>query len=233
MAYTALQLINRAYYLSQIVSRELQTVSGEQVTDGLYLLNALLDFKGTDLRLIPYFSRYQFNSVQGQEEYFVPNLLYVDSLTFNIGDVRFSLEDMTRKEYFAGPRVDNIQALPYSYRVERELGGARIFLYFLPEAVYQMKLSGKFGFSDVTLSTDLSLVYDAYYIEYLRYELALYICSEWGSTFPDASMRKLQEIKKKLMDVSPPDLSIQKRGYFTGLPTWNWAMINLFKGYVP
>lgn len=233
MAYTALQLITRAYYLSQIVSRQLQTVSGEQITDGLFLLNSILDYKSTDLRLIPYFQRYQFSSVQGQEDYFIPNLLYVDSLTFNIGPVRYSLTEMTRKEYFSGPRVDNIQSLPYSYRVERELGGARIYLYFEPEAVYQMKISGKFGLTEVTLTQDMSLTYDLYYIEYLRYALAEYICSDYGATFPDESKAKYMEIQKKLMDVSPADLSIQKRGYFGGNFPWDWQSINLWKGFWP
>jgi len=77
--------------------------------------------------------------------------------------------DMSRKDYFAGPRVDNINSLPYSYRVERELGGSRIYLYFKPESNYVMKISGKYALTDVALNTDLSLLYDTYYIEYLRY----------------------------------------------------------------
>src|SRR5690242_7261479 len=104
MAYTALELINRAYYLSQIVSRQLQTVTAQQVTDGLYLLNADLDYKSTDVRLIPYYRRYEFDTVQGQEEYFIEDLLLVDTLTFNIDTVRYSLIENTRMEYFAGPR---------------------------------------------------------------------------------------------------------------------------------
>ena len=233
MAYSALQLITRSYYLSQVVSRQLQTVSGEQITDGLYLLNALLDYKGTDIRLIPYFQEYLFNTVQGQEQYFVPNLLYVDSLTFNIGPVRYSLNEMTRKEYFAGPRVDNIQSLTYGYRVERTLDGANIYLYFEPADVYQMKLWGKFGLTDVSLNTDLSLLYDPFYIEYYRYALAQEICEEWGSTFPDESKMKLKAMEKKLMEVSPPDLSMTKRPYFGGPPAMDWQMVNLYRGFLP
>ena len=233
MAYTALQLITRAYYLSQVVSRSLQTVSGEQITDGLYLLNANLDYKSTDLRLIPYFARTTFNTVQGQEMYFLPNLLYVDSLTFNIGPVRYSLIENTRKEYFSGPRVDNIQSLPYSYRVERVLDGSNIYLYFVPESVYVMQLSAKYALTEVTLTTDLTLSYDSFYIEYLRYSLAKMICEEWGATFPDESKMKLSAMEKKLMEVSPPDLSIQKRGYFGSIAVWDWQTINLYKGFLP
>ncbi len=233
MAYTALELINRAYYLSQVVARELQTVSGTQASDGLFLLNALLSFKGSDLHLIPYFQRYTFNTVVGQEEYFIENLVYVDTMTFNIGDVRYSLEDMSRKDYFGTPRVDNIQSLPYMYRVERELDGSRIFLYFEPQSVYAMKLSGKFGFTSVEFTTDLETIYDGFYIEYMRYELASKICAEYGATFPDASKAQLAEYQKKLMMVSPADLSIQKRSFFGSSPAWDWQMINLYKGYVP
>ncbi len=232
MAYTARELITRSFFLSQVVSRGLQTVSGEQITDGLYLLNALLDYKSTDLRLIPYFQRTTFNTVAGTESYFVDDLLYIDSLTFNIGTVRYSLLDFTRKEYFANPRVDDVQSLPYCYRAERELGGMRIFLYFVPADVYVMKISGKYGFSEVTLDTDLSLVYDLYYIEYLRYSLASEICEEWGSTFPDQSKLKLTAMEKKLMDVSPADLSMTKRGYFSGVPALDWQLCNL-PGWVP
>lgn len=233
MAYTALQLISRAYFLSGVVARELQTVSPTEESDGLYLLNALLDIKGSDLRLIPYYQYYTLSTVAGQEEYFVPNLLSVDSMTFNIGTVRYSMREMTRTEYFATARVDNIQSLPFQYRVERCLDGANIFMYFWPADVYVMNLWAKFGFTDVTLTTDLSLTYDSYYIEYLRYALAEYICCEYGQSLPQQTMMKFDEIRKKLMDISPADLSIVKSSYFNKGPGLDWQEINLTRGYRP
>src|SRR6185503_20230450 len=160
MAYLTSTLITRAYYLSGVVARLLQTVDSAQLSDGLYLLNAFLDFKSSDLRLIPYFQRTTFNTVGGQESYFIENLNYVDSLTFNIGDVRYSLNEMSRKEYFSTPRIDNVESLPFSYRTERELGGTRIYLYFVPADIYTMKISGKYNLTEVTLNQDLSTTYD-------------------------------------------------------------------------
>ena len=113
MAITALELITKAYYLSQVVSRELQVPSGSQISDGLYLLNALLDVKGSDVRLIPYFNETVFSSVQGQEVYPLTNQLSIESLTFNIGTIRYSMEPRGRREYFATGRVDDIQSLPF------------------------------------------------------------------------------------------------------------------------
>lgn len=233
MAVTALDLITRSYYLSQIVSRELQTVSGSQIADGLYLLNALLDFKSTDTRLIPYYTRTTFNTVAGTEMYFIPNLLMVDALTFNIGDVRYSMYENTRDQYFNTPRVDNITSLPFSYRVERILGGANLYFYFVPADVYVMKLSGKYALSEVTLMQDISLLYDKYYIEYMRHELANMICSDYGATLPDATMQTLNEYRKKLLAVSPPDLSISSQNYFDSGYGIDWQSANLSRGYVP
>lgn len=233
MAYPARKLITGAYYLSQVVSRQLQTVSGEQVDDGLFLLNALLEFKSTDLREIPYFKREELVLQAGVGEYFIENLLYVDAMTYNIGSVRYPMTELTRKQFFDTGRIDNIQALPFSYRVEREKGGSRIYLYFLPQGNYVLKLSGKFGFTAVTLDTDLSLYYDNYYIEFLRFQLAEYICSEYGTTLPDETKMRLKEMKEKILDVSPPDLSIQKTTFFSGQSPMDWQSANLSKGWYP
>jgi hypothetical protein len=171
MAYLASTLITRAYYLSQILARELQTLTGSMEEDGLFLLNESLDEKASDLSLIPYYNEFDINTIQGQEIYFIPNLMEADSVTFNIGEVRFSMNELTRKEYFSTPRVDNLQALPFSYRIERTLGGSNLYLYFVPNQAYVVKIWGKFGLTDVTLNQDLSLTYDGFYLSYLRHYL--------------------------------------------------------------
>lgn len=233
MAITAQELISRSYYLSQVVSRELQTVSGAQITDGLYLMNAMLDFKSTDTRLIPYYIRTTFNAIAGTEVYYRPNLLMVDTLTFNIGQVRYSMNEFTREQYFGISRVDNIQSLPFCYRVERVLGGSNIYLYYVPADTYVMNLSAKYALTEVTLSTDLTTLYDLFYIEYFRHELANMICSDYGATLPDATMETLQEYRKKLLAVSPPDLSIQSDNYFDKGFGMDWQTANLTTGYWP
>jgi hypothetical protein len=163
MAYTALQLVTRAFYLSQIVSRDLQVPSASQITDGLYLLNAILDFKRTDLREIPYYRQYDFDTVQGQEKYNVPGLLTVDSMTFNIGPVRYSMAEQTRVGYFGQYRIDNVESLPYEYRMERTLDGTDVYMYFVPSQIFKMKIWGKFGLNSVDLTTNMSDFYDLLY----------------------------------------------------------------------
>lgn len=233
MAYTVTELITRAFYLSQVVSRELQQVSGQQLADALVWLNALLSLKSAYSRVIPYYNEYDFNAVNGQEEYFVPNLVQPETLTFNIGPVRYSTQYQSRKPYFGSGRVDNITSLPFNWHFERCLGGANVFMYFVPNTNYPIKIWGKFGFLNVTPNQDLLLTYDEYYIDYLRYRLAMRICSEYGIMMQPQALDELRELEEAMTDVSPPDLSINKVStltYGTGL---NWGDVNTGKGWRP
>lgn len=233
MAYSALTLITRSWYLSGIVARNLETVSGDQITDGLFLLNVLLDFKASDIRLIPYFTRYQGNFIISQETYFIPNLYEIETMTFNIGQLRYPMTYMRRDVYFGAGRVDNISSLPFSYHLERTKGGSNVSVYFLPIDAYQFNLIGKFALTDVTLMQDMSLVYDNFYIEYLRYALAQFFCNEYSIAFAPEKLAMLKMYEKKLMDVSPPDLSLRKVSFMNEGTTLNWAMVNVSGGYLP
>jgi hypothetical protein len=232
--YPATLLINRAYYLSGIVSRELQTVSGSQLNDGLFLLNGLLEFKGTDTSLIPYFQRTEFPLVYGQERYFLENLYQIETLTFNMGVVRYPMTSTSRSQYFGQGRVDDISSLPFQWHLERTIGGSNLYVYFLPDAPYIAKLSAKYGLTDVSPSTDLSTVYDYFYIEYLRYGLAKYICHEFGVTFNEDKEYLLKTMEKKLKWVSPPDLTMTKSNLITNSRnSINWPQVNIGKGFYP
>lgn len=227
------ELIVKSYYLSQIVSRELQTVEGYQITDGLYLLNALLDIKGSDLRLIPYYQQTIFNTVQGQEKYFLPNILSAETLTFNIGTVRYEMQQVSRDKYFGTGRVDDIQSLPFTYHVERCFGGSNVYVYYVPQDIYLMKMWGKVGLTEVNLQTNLSAIYDPFYIEYLRFALAEYLCIDYSETFPEQAAAKYKEIREKLLDVSAIDLMIRKVNTLGKKQVYNWAHINISPGWSP
>lgn len=234
MAYTAQTLITRSWYLSGIVARGAQTVSGDQITDGLMLLNALLAWKSVDTDLIPYWTYDTSHStVPNQEEYFIPNCLAIESVTFNIDVLRYPMDFVSRRNYFGSGRVDNISTLPFNWTFNRKLGGGTLYLYFLPQAVYPLKIMGKFGFASVTLTTDLETVYDNSYIEYLRYSLAQYMCSEYGITFNPESEKILMRIIRQLMYVSPPDLSVIKTSILTQGTGINYGDVNIGRGWRP
>lgn len=233
MTYTVTELITRAYYLSQVVSRELETVSGQQIEDALVWLNALLSLKSANSRVIPYYQQYNLTAVIGQETYFVPNLVQAETLTFTNGSVRYSTQPVSRRSYFGSGRINNITSLPFNWHCERALGGSNIFLYFLPDAAYPIQIWGRFGFDNVSLNENLLTIYDEYYIDYLRYRLALRICSEFGIPFQPQSMAELEELEEAMTDISPPDMTLTKYSSLQGETGINWGDINIGRGWRP
>lgn len=249
MSYTAQQLITRSWYLSGIIARNLQTPSGDQSTNGLMLLNSLLDFKQIETDLIPYWTYIELTLVPGQEFYFLPGVVAVESATFNIGVVRYPMDSTTRRTYYGSSRVDNIQTLPFNWNYNRALGGGFLSMYFLPQSNYPLKAMVKIALTDVSLSTDLTNItstttaysyinsnnigYDTSYIEYLRYALAQYMCSEYGITFNPESEKILIAMQRKLMFESPPDLSRIGTSILTEGTGYNWGDCNLGLGWRP
>ncbi len=231
MTYPAALLINRAWNLSGIVARGLETVSGEQAGDGLYLLNELLEFKSVDLDLIPYWERTTIQLVQGQEKYFLENLYAIETFTFNIGVVRYPVNEVQRDKYFGNGRVDNIQSIPYQWHLERATGGSNLYVYYLPMDNYVANITGKYALTDVDLYTDLSTVYDGFYISYLRYALAQYMCLEYDIDFDPGKKAMLMQMAKKLSNLSPPDLSMNKVQFLNNNTGLNWAQVNIGKGW--
>lgn len=232
MVYTVTQLVSKAFYTSGIVGKEFEQVSGEQQQEGFEFLNSLLAKKTADKSGIPYYLRYSANFVIGQEQYTIPGLIDVDSMTFFIdsppstpvtppayatmpvpsvagqtNEVRYAMRKVDRKLYWATPRANQIMSLPYQYYVERQyggatntqpgtlpnpLGGASIFVYFLPVAAYTFEIWGIFALQSVTKQQDLSLTLDQFYIDFLQFELAERICAEYDYSMPPGAAKQLE-----------------------------------------
>lgn len=232
MAYTVLQLINNAFYLSQIVSRDIEEVTSDQASDGLSLLNGLLARKSVRPRLIPFYTEYELDAVIGQEVYFIPRLIEAETVTFNLGNVRFGLYSEGRDKYQGDYRVDDIQSLMYKYNVERTLGGSNLSFYFVPSDTFPIKIWGKFELEPAEVNDDLELIFPLYYIEYLRYLLAAQICMQWGMPFSAESQKELNRLELEMTDIGPLDLTMKSRTMFTG-KALNWGVINLSRGFWP
>ncbi|CAB4127668.1 hypothetical protein UFOVP93_6 [uncultured Caudovirales phage] len=233
MAYTTNQLITGAYYAAGIVSREFETVSGSQMGDGLVWLNNIITEKSVDEGMIPYETTYNANFVIGQEIYYIPNLLQIDTLVFFLDAVRYAMKYEKRNAYFGCSRVENIQTLPFEWYFERQLGGGNLYIYFKPDQNYPMEIHGIFLQPSVALGQDLSLTLDEFYITYLRYALADRICSEFSYTTPAFVLQKLGMYqafinkKSRILDLRISKTStLQKRGSF------NYGFVNLGHGWI-
>jgi hypothetical protein len=237
MVYTVSSLISRAYNTANVVPRDFRSVTGDQQTEGLNLLNELLAVKTANHRMIPYYKEYQFDAVPGQEKYHIPNLILLETLTFLIDDspqtVRFPTYDQSRKEYFGSARAEGVASIIYKRHLERSLGGADIYLQFLPDTAYPITIWGKFALSQVTLNQDLSLILDLFYISYLRYSLAAWICSEYSTVMPPEASQTLEELENVILDISPKDMSVEKASMFGGSAGLTWGDVNTGRGNRP
>lgn len=155
MAYTVANLIADAYYISGIVSREFETVSGPQSALGLQILNDIISDKTIEMDMIPYYNKYNFNTISGVETYFVPNLESAETLVFFLNGVRYQMTEIDRVQFQGSSRA-NISSLPLNWNQERCLNGTNIRLYFYPNETYPMEVWGLFRLSLVTLFQDLS-----------------------------------------------------------------------------
>lgn len=155
MSYTVTKLINDAYYISGIVSREFQTVQGQEINDGLDILNDLLTDKAVENDMLPYYQKYTFPAIDGQETYFIPNLIELQTLVFFIQNVRYQMNEIPMRQYFGTSRANNITSLPFTWHTQRQVGGSSIYLYFLPDTNYPMEAWGIFEFQEVSINQDL------------------------------------------------------------------------------
>lgn len=249
MAYPVEQLVTRSLILSGIVSKNLQVPTGDQMRDGLMMLNALLDFKQIETDLVPYYTYIEILAVPGQEFYFLPYVGLIESITFNLDVVRFGMQSTSRRQYYGSGRADNITSLPFNWNYNRALGGGNLALYFKPESDYPLRMMVKLFLVDVTLDMDLTNLstvvpytfinssnqgLDTSYIEYLRYALAQYICSEYGILFNPESRNILAAMERKLMYVSPPDLTRSKASILNNNSNgFNWGDVNIGRGWRP
>lgn len=155
MPYTSNQLITGSYYAAGVVSREFETISATQLSDGLGWLNDILAEKRVDDAMIPYETMYTFTSQVGIKVYFIPDLIEIDTLVFYLDQVRYAMVYTKRNQFFGSPRVENIQTLPFEWYFERKTGGGNLHIYFAPDKNYPMEVHGIFGLSSVSANQDL------------------------------------------------------------------------------
>lgn len=233
MAYTVLSLINQAYFASGIVSFEFEDVGGPEQAQGLQFLNELISEKTTTKSAIPYFTSYTFNSIIGQEQYSIPDLIEITSMTFVIATVRYCMTQKQRNSYFGDPRANNIETLPFTFECERTLQGADIYMYPLPNDVYPVTLWGKFRLQEVTINQNLLLTLNRFYIKYLRYQLIRVLCAEYNYDIPAGVVSILAECENYIKKISGKiDTSMTKISTLNTVPNAiNYAQINIGRGW--
>lgn len=234
MAYLASNLIADSYYLSGIVSREFETPTGAQMTDGLRLLNNVLADRTIDEMSIPYTSKYTLPAIPGTSEYFIPDLIDIEVFVFYINSLRYQTRNEQRTEFRGSFRPVNIQSLPWNWNFERKLNGGTLSLYFVPDIAYPLEIWGSFRLSSVTEFQDLSLTLDQFYTNFLQYVLAERLCQFNSYKVPMDVAQQLERYFKWIdNNTNVMDLRQQKLSSLNGGTAINYAIVNLSGGWLP
>lgn len=233
MTYTVTKLVTEAYYASGIVSRDFSTVDGGQLNFGVQILNDLLAEKLIDDKLIPYYKKYDLTYVIGQEQYFIPNLIQIDTMTFVIDSVRYPMRPENRRDYFGTARANDIDSLPFSWHIERTLNGTNVYVYFKPQTAWVAEIWGKFGLDATTgLLQDLLLVYDRYYLTFLKYQLADRLCVEYNFDTPAGVAKEYARLSKIISKKSAVlDLELKCVSTLTKKSALTYAQVNIGKAW--
>lgn len=229
----ATQLVTQSYYLSDVVSRELETVTGSQLSDGIEMLNEILDEKSASGHEIPFNQSINFTGVPGQEEYFIENLIDITSITFVNQNVRYSMRWYSHDKYHGSTRILNINTFPGIYTFNRVPGGCNVYIYFNPDLPYQFEIWGKFSFVNVNATTDLSIALPNFFISYLKYALASRICQYFNIEFAPQKLAVLNKKEKTIFEPEPEDLSIKLDSKFNNNRVLDYAAINIYRGIWP
>jgi len=234
MPYLTSELITDAYYLSSIVSREFETPTGSQMSDGLNLLNDVIADRTLDRGTIPFTSKLAITAVPGQSEYFLLGCIDVNIFVFYINSIRYQTVNQQRNEFFGSYRATNIASLPFEWHFERSLNGGNLSLYFTPNVAYPMEVWGTFSLNSVTEFQDLELTIDKPYRNFLKYLLVQRLCQFNSFSVPADVSRQLSNYYQWI-DKNKNVMDLRQRKYSSlgGSYGINWGMVNLSGGWVP
>lgn len=225
------EVVNRAYVLSGIVARDLESVQGSEGKDGIFWLNQLIDEQSMTGDHLPYYGHLSFNSVNGQNQYFVQGLVTADAITFNIGSIRYSIRGENRRTYWGESRAENIESLPFCYYYERVNGGMNIYFYFTPSGITKFTATGLLSIPEVTNDTELNDYVDKFYQSYLIFLLAERLCQWKKISLPPATQIQLDKFRDNLFDLNPRDFTLSYRSLFGLRGYINYAQVNMGKGW--
>lgn len=234
MTYLTSNLITDSYYLSSIVSRDFETPTGDQMSDGLRLLNDLLSDRTIDNGTIPYSKKELITATPGVSVYPIPNLINMEIFVFYIQSIRYETRNQQRYEFFGTWRATAIQSLPFEWHFERNLGGGTLYLYFIPDVAYPLEIWGTFALSSVTEFQDLSLTLDTFYTNFLKYLLAQRLCEYNSWAVPQSIAMQIEKYYQWInKSTNVMDLRQRKVSSLATNTAINYGLVNLSNGWVP
>ncbi len=96
-----------------------------------------------------------------------------------------------------------------------------------------MTIWGQFRLQAVVINQDLSLTLDRFYINYLKFDLAVRLCAEYNYTVPPGVMTQFKKYEDNISKKSGPmDLRLIKLSSLQRRGSINYGQVNIGHGWV-
>lgn len=216
MAITTVdKLIQRSARIIGLNSDD-RNLSNHKIAEGLEVLNELLDSFFTQPDVLAYFSSVQFNLVTGQKSYEFSREVTADVNSNKIAqlksvylvDTNVVYPMWVQKDYIDWEvrRTTDRQTRPFQVYLQNDILKSFVIFDVLPDKNYECNLKAKFALSNVSLSTDLTVLPD-YYVNFLKYALGRELNTSYPGTVWNANLEaRYKDAKKYIIGVSDDDL---------------------------
>ena len=228
---TANDLIVRAFYLLGEFSPD-AIPSGQDVQDGLYYLNDILDYFSSQGLLIPYIKNVEFTMEVGKGEYTFSNVITnpdvnseriveLDYVNIIRDQISYPVRIISRAELFNNARLTDLQSKPGYVILIREELQSKLKFYPVPAFPYECVVRAKYMLDHLELYDQLDEI-PPYYYRFLRYALArelkdIYPSSNWSAQQEQMYQEMLRDIKANndiTMTIYPDNILMNNYGEF-------------------
>lgn len=236
---TVRQLIEQAYFTASIKNFQLESVGPGDMAIGLQLLNEVADEVTKLTGRSSYTSKYLLTIGDGlgvdgsSEEYFIPGLVELFTVTYTLGSVRYALYPEGRQRYLASARVNNVKSLPSKSYYERVMGGANLFFYALPSQNFEATLYGKFSIGPFSYTDDLSITLEPFFIKFFRYSVAQELARMFGYSLSPDINQEISDARKRIAKISPKDMQVNFVSSFGNRSGISYPDANIGQGWGP
>ena len=232
------ELITRAYYASQVISPEFESITNQRTSDALFLLNMILGDSQVDVNFTPFEETRGVVVSAGSPNTFVSNLIQIRQMQFlndpdgETQSILYGCIEDTQMGFYGSTRPLYISTLPFHYYPYRQDDGMMIEFMYQPSQDTEFIITGKWGLKPLLISDNLDQ-FETYFINYLIFLLAESLCNYNTQAVPSYVAQQISKYERLLREMSPLHLdgvapSAFQIGYGQD-PFW----FSLFKGYIP
>lgn len=216
-------IIDRAYRIIGVRSKD-RALSGDDIGQGLYILNQMLDHYSADSELIAYYDLISFPLTIGQESYTISDqvtadvtnkrLVYLKYVNLIDQQYRYPVRVENDTTFYRFTRDETVTRRPNLVFLQQEIGQSRITFIVKPDKAYTCVVKGKFILAHLELSTIITQVPIAYH-RYLEYALGNELrASRAGAEWSELSERNFQNAITNLTTSNDIDIEIEPDNLF-------------------